>query len=42
MSVREDVAEGYEVTTFSAVDPDGPSDGVVFYEIEGNSSVSYH
>lgn len=40
--VRENVPVGYNVTTLSASDPDGSSDGMVFYELEGNSSVSFY
>ena len=41
VAVRENVPVGYNVTTISASDPDGSSDGIVFYEFEGNSSVSF-
>ena len=42
MAVLENVPVGYNVTTLSASDPDGSSDGMVFYELEGNSSVSFY
>lgn len=40
MAVRENVPRGYNVTTISASDPDGPSDGEVSYAFEGNATVS--
>lgn len=40
VNVLENVPTGYNVTTISASDPDGPSDGEVVYEFEGNASVS--
>ena len=42
VAVLENVPVGYNVTTLSASDPDGSSDGMVFYELEGNSSVSFY
>ena len=39
MAVQENVPLGYNVTIISASDPDGPSDGEVFYVFEGNASV---
>lgn len=40
MAVREDVSVNDSITNISASDPDGPSDGEVFYEFEGISPVS--
>lgn len=40
VAVREDVSVNDSITTISASDPDGPSDGEVFYEFEGISPVS--
>ena len=39
MAVQENVPLGYNETIISASDPDGPSDGEVFYVFEGNASV---
>ena len=41
MAVHENVPLGHNVTTISASDPDGPSDGEVSYTFEGNASVSH-
>ena len=38
VAVSENASIGYIVGVISASDPDGPSDGEVFYEFEGNSS----
>lgn len=39
MAVRENAPSQHRVATINASDPDGPSDGVVFYDFEGNASV---
>lgn len=41
ISLSESVLIGDNVTTFNASDPDGSSDGEVFYEFEGNPPVSF-